>query len=735
MAVSRTGGPAAGQKFPTGASYVEALQNPTLCFEDPDLKHGTVQQSPVLGPKAISGNFASVFSVTAPSGQRYALKCFTRDSSTLETRYRAISGQLAGLRPAELSQPWPVGVEYLPRGVLVTGHWYPALKMAWVEGTGLITWIDRNVRDAAAVLTTAERFAALVADLEKLGLAHGDLQHGNVLVAADGTLRLVDYDGMFVPALKGQGATENGHRNYQSPARTGSDFGPAMDRFSAWVIYLSLRAVATDPAIWDQLHDNQGEFLILKEDDFKEPRSSLSWSLLLTHTDPDLRVLAAQTHGHLTATAGAVPPLSTAAAAPTQPPARTPAPAAARQGGTPSWLTDHMPQPQSPPAASSTTAPAATGFTPGTGFTGRRAADILSGVFALSGAAAPTVLTAISMLPTGYMAGAQLGALLLSGGALRSTRRSHPGVRASKAEMRDLQQQMDALQGTMAEAQKIRQEIEALTAAGASRDTRINQQIKDLQTELRDEQSRITITLNKETSSLRTKLSGLAAKEQKQLADALASSVKTHVQDRLRRAPIQDVKKLSNMGSGTVTTLIAAGIRTAADFTGVRYVQGARYANRDAYLIRANGQQVKIPGVAEVRAATLESWRASLEQRARKSAPTRLGDQERTAIHRQFAARKKQYETEITQAESAARRKRDEAQQRVTIRLKQTNKEKQQHQTATQRQRAALFQRQAQLSDATDTHTRLATQLTVARAAHRRTFGLRRYLRFIATGH
>ncbi len=73
MAVSHTGGPVAGRKFPTGANYVEALQNPTLCFEDPDLKHGTVQQSPVLGPKAISGNFASVFSITAPGGQRYAV--------------------------------------------------------------------------------------------------------------------------------------------------------------------------------------------------------------------------------------------------------------------------------------------------------------------------------------------------------------------------------------------------------------------------------------------------------------------------------------------------------------------------------------------------------------------------------------------------------------------------------------------------------------------------------------
>ncbi|MFI5618170.1 hypothetical protein [Streptomyces sp. NPDC051567] len=730
MAVSRTGGPVAGRKFPTGANYVEALQNPTLCFEDPDLKNGTVQQSPMLGPKAISGNFASVFSITAPDGRRYALKCFTRDSSTLEARYQAISKQLAGLRPAKLSQPWPVGMEYLPHGVLVAGYWYPALKMAWVEGTSLITWIDRNVRDAVAVLKAAERFAALAADLEKLGIAHGDLQHGNLLVAADGTLRLVDYDGMYVPELKGQGAMENGHRNYQSPTRASSDFGPSMDRFSEWVIYLTLVAVATDPTLWDQLHDGQGEFLILKEDDFKEPQSSLAWSLLLTHADPALRALAAQTHGLLATAAHTVPPLSAAGAIPVPVPAQRPAPAAATAGGAPSWLAGHIPPQQNVPGGSGSA-----GTPTGTGFARRRPADIFSGVFALTGSAAPAALAAVSVLPTGYMAAAQLGALLVSGGALHATRRSRPEARASKARLRVLQQRVSALKDPVAAAQKIRQEIEALARASTSRDIQISQQVKSLQTELRDEQSRITVTLNKETGNLRTKLSGLAAKEQRQLEAALASAVKTHVQDRLRRTPIQDVKKLSNMGSGTVMALTAAGIRTADDFTGVRYVQGSRYSNRDAYLIRSNGQQVKVSGVGEVRAAALESWRTSLEQRARNSAPSSVSAQERTAIRQQFAAQKKKYEAEITQAEGVARRKRDQLQQRITTSQQQVSKEKQQHQAATQRQRAVLLQRQAQLTDASTTHDLLVTQLATVGTEHRRAFGLRRYLRFVATGH
>ncbi|MFD8965839.1 hypothetical protein ACFV0C_12690 [Streptomyces sp. NPDC059568] len=727
MAVSRGGGPVAGRRFPTGANYVEALQNPTICFEDPDLKNGSVHQSPVLGPKAISGNFASVFSVTAPGGQRYALKCFTRDSSTLEARYQAISKQLSGLKPGKLSQPWPVGLEYLPRGVLVAGQWYPALKMAWVEGTNLITWIDRNIRNRAALLAVAERFAALTADLEKLGIAHGDLQHGNLLVAADGTLRLVDYDGMYVPALKGQGATESGHRNYQSPTRTSSDFGPTTDRFSSWVINLALVAIATDPSIWDQLHDDEGEYLILKEDDFKEPQSSMAWSLLLTHPDPVLRALVAQTHGLLASSTHALPALSVAEAIPAQ---RT-APAAALAGGTPAWLAGHIPPPQNSSGESQGSVGAATA----PGFARRRPADVLSGIFALTGSAAPAALTASSVLPSGSMAVAQLGTLLLSGVALQATRRSCPEAKASRVRLRTLQQQVDAGATPAAEAQKIRQEIEVLERAGASRDAQINQQIKDLQAELRDAESRITIALNKESNKLRAALSGLAAKEQKQLDRALTSAITAHVQNKLRRASIQGAKKLSNISSGTVTTLIAAGIHTAADFTGVRYVQTGRYSNRDAYLIRPNGQQVKIAGVGEVRARTLEGWRASLEQRARNSAPTSVSAQEQTTIRQQFAAQKKRHEAEIAQAEGVARREREQLQQRITTRQQQANKEKQQHQTATQRQRTVLLQRQAQLTAVAATHDLLVTQLAAASQEHRRAFGLRRYLRFVATGH
>src|SRR6266567_4621668 len=202
------------RQFPSGAAYVGALQNTTACFRHPQLRGGVPDRTPLGLPKPISGQFASVFAITSTSGHRYAVKCFTRDVPDQAHRYQAISDHLG-----PLDRPWRVGFEYVPQGIWAD-DWYPVVKMEWVEAIDLATWIDGHLADRAALAGLAGRFADLVAELADAGIGHGDLQHGNVLVTPEGDLRLVDYDGMYVPALGGLAATEFGHRNYQSPLRS-----------------------------------------------------------------------------------------------------------------------------------------------------------------------------------------------------------------------------------------------------------------------------------------------------------------------------------------------------------------------------------------------------------------------------------------------------------------------------------------------------------------------------------
>ncbi|WP_089101972.1 protein kinase domain-containing protein [Streptomyces hyaluromycini] len=765
MAVSRGGRPVTGtggiRKFPTGANYMEALQHPELCFRDPDLRNGTVQQSPVvgLGPKAISGNFASVFSVTARDGQRYALKCFTRDTSAMGTRYDAISTALRALDAGALSQPWSVRFDFLEQGVLALGDWFPVLKMAWVQGTDLLTWIDRNRHDAAAVRSLADRFLAVVDDLESHGIAHGDLQHGNILVATDGTVRLVDYDGMYVPALKGEAATENGHRNYQSPRRTATDFGPAMDRFSAWVIHLSLVAVATDAGLWSQLHDDQGEYLILSESDFKDPATSLAWPLLLGHPDERLRAEAFRVHDLLGKPCSALPRLAPSALKPPAPRsgqkrrkgAATPpvgAGAAATVqapgsvgGAIPAWMSDRMATGGPLVTAG---APAAVGGNAGPGtahaatavapFSRRRPSDVMAAATALLTTAAPGVLTVAAGQPEAYLPLAQTTALFAAVTAIGFGRRRRPEYRQAKQQVRGLRRRMRELKDPAGAHRRLEQEMQKLDQTVAKDNAATDKRIQSLQTELRDGLARITMDLNRRTDGVRRQQAELPAKEQRLIADALEPEVRAHVENRLRRTSIQDARNLPNMGAKTIQALIDAGIRTAADYTGVSFSQGPGSGGRTAYFVLGSGMHVRVPGIGEGRATSLADWRQSLEQRARASAPATLPAPVLNRIRAEIATLRAQYATEVKQAEGKAQLDRDATQKRVADERQRLMNDRQQRGMEAQRRRADLLQRQKLLAGAQMERTRVTGELSAARAEIRRVLGAGKYLRFVLSG-
>ncbi|WP_149825093.1 protein kinase domain-containing protein [Streptomyces tailanensis] len=759
MAVSHGGGFAAGSgavgKFPTGANYAEALQHPEVCFRDPGLKHGTVQQTPVLGPKAISGNFASVFSVTAPDGQRYALKCFTRDSTSLTRRYTAISSALGAL-----SHAWSVGFEFLDEGVLVAGEWYPVVKMAWVQGTDLLNWLDRNRTDTAAVQALADRFLALVADLDKAGIAHGDLQHGNILVASDGTLRLVDYDGMYVPALKGEKATENGHRNYQSPSRTAADFGPAMDRFSAWVIQLSLLAVAADPGLWTQLHDPHGEFLILSEADFTEPAMSLAWPVLLGHPDERVRAVATRVKNLLGKPCAALPALTPdAVALPKRRSAWGKGQAAAKGGsgaaaqasatapptasgplahGVPAWMTGHIPAAAAPAAggtagqaAGSTAGQAGPGPAgqPAPGFGRRRAGDLVVAASSLLGNAAPGALALAAVQPYGYLPMTQGLALAVSGAAIGLGRRLRPEYRAAKARVRELHLRARELKDPATAHQRLEKDIRKLDESVAKDNAASDKRLQALTTELKDGQARITVDLNRSTGRIQKQLTELSAKEARRIAYALAPAVQAHIQERLRKTSIQEARKLTNMGDKMVRALMDAGIRTAADFTGVAFAQQG-----GAYLVGTSGQWIRVPGIGEARANTLESWRRGLEQRARATAPTKVPPGVMANIQIEMATLRNQLNAELKQVEAGAQRSRDALKNRIADERQRLTAARQRRGMESQRQRAELIQRQKRLAGAEAELARVRTDLATARAETRRTLGTRRYVKLLATG-
>jgi hypothetical protein len=272
--------------MPNATDYREAFQYPALSFVDPFLKRGRAESDGLGLPRAASGNFASVFYFTSPGGHRYAVRCFRKYVDDRQRRYSAISDALSDVRSS-----WKVAFKYLPSGVIVDGRTHPIICMERVAGVGLDRYLKEHLADRAAIRATADGFLRLADDLRSKGIAHGDLQHGNILVTPAG-LRLVDYDGVYVPALAGSQAIEFGHRNFQHPERKVRPdfFGPSLDSFSVWVIYLSLMAVAAEPSLWSSLRGGD-ECLILREEDFKRPDESDALHLLSSIRSTELRNL------------------------------------------------------------------------------------------------------------------------------------------------------------------------------------------------------------------------------------------------------------------------------------------------------------------------------------------------------------------------------------------------------------------------------------------------------------
>lgn len=264
--------------WPGITDFTEAVQNPQLCFQGTDLEGGSVKLNPRGMPLVYSGAFASVYQVSA-GGVDYAVRCFTREVSDQQSRYEHLSNYLIHVLP-----PSFVHFAYQEQGIKVRGTWYPIVRMEWVEGEILSKCVEFNLKRPDVLRLLAARWrGGTTSSLRGLGIAHNDLQHGNVLVQDDGRIRLVDYDGMFLPRFRGERSPELGHKNYQHPKRTAEDYDDYVDNFPALVVYLSLLALAADPGLWSFYNDDN---LILTNRDYEDPSSSKAFGALKKSPDP-----------------------------------------------------------------------------------------------------------------------------------------------------------------------------------------------------------------------------------------------------------------------------------------------------------------------------------------------------------------------------------------------------------------------------------------------------------------
>ena len=234
-------------QYPLISEYLAAIQDAhdnldKLSHLVPVLdKHGEPYRS--------SGAFAVVFKMKdEQTGKCYALKCFTEDQEGRAEAYRQIAEELEFV-----DSPYITSVKYLEKELFVDSNCeddeFPVLLMAWIEGETMETYIAENYTDSYEMSMLCYRFCKMAAWLRSQSFAHGDIKPDNIIVRPDGTPTLVDYDGMFVPAMKGQKSPTIGTKDFSHPLRTIDDFDETIDDFSLASIALSLKAISLDSSL------------------------------------------------------------------------------------------------------------------------------------------------------------------------------------------------------------------------------------------------------------------------------------------------------------------------------------------------------------------------------------------------------------------------------------------------------------------------------------------------------
>ena len=257
-------------QYPLISEYVRAIQDASSNLDK--LAHLVPVQDDHGEPYRSSGAFAVVFKMKdEQTGKCYALKCFTEEQEGRAEAYRQIADELN-----MVDSTYITSVKYMEKELFVDSQCeedeFPVLLMDWVEGETMEAYIAANYHNQSVMSMLYYRFGKMAAWLRTQSFAHGDIKPDNIIVRPDGSLALVDYDGMFVPSMKGCKSPTIGTKDFSHPLRTMDDFDETIDDFSLASIALSLKAISMKSTLLDIY--GASDRLLFSENDYRNPSNS-----------------------------------------------------------------------------------------------------------------------------------------------------------------------------------------------------------------------------------------------------------------------------------------------------------------------------------------------------------------------------------------------------------------------------------------------------------------------------
>lgn len=228
--------------MPEISDILVSVQSPSL-IKDSLISRGKLILSPTGKPQFYSGGFTVVFPVLVEK-EKWAFRCWHTELGAVRKRFKLISEYIN-----QLQSPYFCDFFYNEEGIVVEGKIFPTSRMRWIEGTTINQYLQDNRYKKDVLLQLANRFVQMIDYLHSQKIAHGDLQHGNILIQ-DNEIKLVDYDSLFCPGMEGMSDIITGKADFQHPNRKNAkEASYKVDYFSELVIYLSILAIAEQPEL------------------------------------------------------------------------------------------------------------------------------------------------------------------------------------------------------------------------------------------------------------------------------------------------------------------------------------------------------------------------------------------------------------------------------------------------------------------------------------------------------
>ena len=205
------------------------------------------------------GGFCVAFEMQSRTGSgKLCYRVWHKSITSASERYRIISEHLA-----KVYSPYFVNYRFIPQALRIngSGEIIPGIAMDWVRGDTLDKFLKEHWGGMSQTgrLGFVKKFILMCHQLRSVGVAHGDLSCANIMVESDGSLKLIDYDSLFVLPMK--------NRFYQSPGglagfqhperlqRTDLRTGIDDDNYSQLVIAASLLTAVYDSSVVDAFSD------------------------------------------------------------------------------------------------------------------------------------------------------------------------------------------------------------------------------------------------------------------------------------------------------------------------------------------------------------------------------------------------------------------------------------------------------------------------------------------------